>query len=307
MVEGFGGPWTTEPFRSLRMPDGAAVRAGEVSRSVTTRPQVCANSRSQRGLAAIRAYCGFMAPTLALILSFVALLGIPAEAGGAGGAAAWRWPVHGPVVRSFSLGPDPFARGQHRGIDIGAPRGAPVLSACTGVVSFAGLAGSNGPTVSVRCGALVATYLHLGSIAVHGGATAAAGHVLATVGDEGLHLGARQVAGRWAYVDPLALLGGDGPGAPPLGVAPRGRRAPPAAGPARPVPAPVVVPAPPMLSRVRAPALAVPGPAVGPGRRVPWPVWAGLALLAAAVPGGWSWRRRTRRGSARAPTAVGLE
>ena len=39
-------------------------------------------------------------------------------------ALAWTWPVDGPVLRPFVLGDDPYAAGQHRGIDIGATAGA---------------------------------------------------------------------------------------------------------------------------------------------------------------------------------------
>ena len=39
-------------------------------------------------------------------------------------AAAWTWPVAGPVLRPFSFGSDPYAGGQHRGVDIGAGRAA---------------------------------------------------------------------------------------------------------------------------------------------------------------------------------------
>ena len=33
------------------------------------------------------------------------------------GAGAWAWPVDGPVLRPFVFGGDPYAGGQHRGID----------------------------------------------------------------------------------------------------------------------------------------------------------------------------------------------
>ena len=41
----------------------------------------------------------------------------------AAGAFAWTWPAEGPVLRPFSVGPDPYAGGQHRGVDIGAAVG----------------------------------------------------------------------------------------------------------------------------------------------------------------------------------------
>ena len=47
------------------------------------------------------------------------------------GASAWAWPVDGPVLRPFVSDGDPYAGGQHRGIDIGAPTGSDVRSAAT--------------------------------------------------------------------------------------------------------------------------------------------------------------------------------
>ena len=35
------------------------------------------------------------------------------------GAQAWTWPIDGPVLRPFVFGSDPYAAGQHRGIDVG--------------------------------------------------------------------------------------------------------------------------------------------------------------------------------------------
>ena len=53
-------------------------------------------------------------------------------------AHAWTWPVAGPVLRPFSLGADTYAAGQHRGVDIGAELGSPVLAPAAGTVSFVG-------------------------------------------------------------------------------------------------------------------------------------------------------------------------
>ena len=43
-----------------------------------------------------------------------------------GAAAAWSWPADGPVLRPFHLGPDGYAAGQHRGVDVGGDAGSPV-------------------------------------------------------------------------------------------------------------------------------------------------------------------------------------
>jgi len=128
--------------------------------------------------------------------------------------AGWRWPVAGPVVSTFRYGSDPFARGQRRGIRIGAPLGTPVRSACAGRVRFAGSVGTSGQTISVACGGYVATYLHLSSLRVAAGDEVRQGERLARVGRSGRPaLGAAHLAfgiyvarRRWAYIDPLTLL-----------------------------------------------------------------------------------------------------
>lgn len=201
-------------------------------------------------------------------------------------AAAWLRPVSGGALRRFAVGPDRFAAGQHRGVDLASPPGAPVRSACDGRVRFAGVVGSAGRTVAVTCGPLIATYLHLGGIAVARGALVRAGDRLGVVGRSGrvvgpthLHLGARRVAdGR--YVDPLSLFGRR-PALPP-GVVPAPGRAPrPGLEPRqvrRPSPSPV-----PSEAAHRAPA------------GLPWPALAGLVLLAAAAAPAAATRRPGRR------------
>jgi len=217
----------------------------------------------------------------------------------AGAAGAWRWPVEGEVVREFAVGADRFAPGQHRGINVAAPVGTPVLAACGGRVRFAGPVADNGRTVSVVCRRHVATYLHLESVAVRRGQPVPPGTRLGTVGHTGrpdrgpvhLHLGARELAsGR--YVDPRDLLAAT-VSPPPVLAGPRTapRLRPTPLGPApRGVPARRTVPAP-APSPVRAPLTA----SSPPGRSVPLAAWAGLALLAAGLPVGALVRVRRRR------------
>jgi hypothetical protein len=187
--------------------------------------------------------------------------------------AAWRWPLRGEVRRPFAVtAARPYDAGQHRGVDLAARPGSVVRSACAGRVRFAGRIASSG-VVSVRCGALVATYLELGAVHAVRGRRVGAGARLGAVGPAAhLHLGAREArSGR--YVDPLTLL--RTPRGPTLGPAPD--VAPPARAPRAPAPrvAPVTGPEP---------------------AGVPVVVWVGLALVAAGLPiGGLLVRQRSRQ------------
>lgn len=189
---------------------------------------------------------------LALIGCLSSLLSALAPVGDASARPRWLWPVHGAVVARFALAGDRFAAGQRRGIDIAAlPRGV-VRAACGGRVSFAGVVPAAGRTVTVACGPLNATYLHLGSVAVHRGSVLVPGEPLGAVGPRGrLRLGARVRARRFGYVDPLRLLGADPPGSPPA-VGPRGPTEPYGAVPRLAFPAVARAPARP--AAVRAPA-----------------------------------------------------
>ncbi len=164
-------------------------------------------------------------------------------------AAAWTWPVQGPVLKPFALGTDPYAAGQHRGIDIGAPAGTNVRAAAGGEVSFAGTVPQGGKTVTIRTAdGYSVTHVHLGSIEVARGQQLAEGAALGTVGPSGeaehtvpyVHLGVRVAADPNGYVDPLGLLPPQAPASAPAQVV---------AGPA---PAPQAAPAqhPPAVSAV---------------------------------------------------------
>ena len=112
---------------------------------------------------------------LLFTLTAFLLLSTPAQ-------ASWSWPVRGDVITPYRNGDDPYAGGQHRGIDIAAAVGTPVVAAAGGEVRFAGTAGSSGLTVSVRTGdGFDTSYLHLSALAVRAGARVSAGERLGAV------------------------------------------------------------------------------------------------------------------------------
>jgi hypothetical protein len=203
---------------------------------------------------------------LALLLIVLAL---PADAVASGG---WNWPVRGELITQYRNGDDPYSGGQHRGIDVAAPVGAPVVAATSGTIQYAGVVGSSGLVVSQRSAddGHVLSYLHLSSASVRRGEQVAAGERLGEVGVSGersaepphLHFGVREAGDRHGYLDPLRFL------APPPVEAPQPRPVPvpvPAGEPVRPEPAPAAEPG---AATAPAPALvALPslGPAPAPG------------------------------------------
>ncbi|HEU5065763.1 MAG TPA: hypothetical protein VFT86_07730, partial [Gaiellaceae bacterium] len=65
-------------------------------------------------------------------------------------AAGWAWPVDGPVLRPFAADSDPYAGGQHRGIDIAGGAGAELRAPAAGVVSFTGRLPHEGLCLTIR-------------------------------------------------------------------------------------------------------------------------------------------------------------
>ncbi len=200
-------------------------------------------------------------PIRAVLTALAALLltvaaSLLASSPPAGAAPGWSWPVEGEILTAYRNGDDPYAGGQHRGIDIAAAVGTPVGAAAAGTVRFAGVAGSSGLTVSVRTsdGALDTSYLHLSGVAVGEGDQVATGQRLGTVGTSGrrsveashLHFGVRDAGSRHAYHDPLTYLPPPAPRSapePPRVPVPVGAPVPVAPAPVR-APDPVRVPAP---------------------------------------------------------------
>ena len=210
---------------------------------------------------------------LALVLLFLAVPPLLAGLPEARAAGNWLWPVRGELLSVYRNGSDPYAAGQHRGIDIAAPTGTPVDAATTGVVKFAGVAGDSGLTVSVRTadGRFDTSYLHLSSVDVQAGRRVRAGERIGAVGTTGrrsvaaphLHFGVRDAGRRHAYRDPLDFL--RPPANPPY------RPAAP-----RPVPVPVGAsprPAPQLVPRLLPPPALAPRPLAVP-RSAPVPTGA---------------------------------
>ncbi len=161
-------------------------------------------------------------------------------------ATAWTWPVSGQVLRPFSLGPDPYAGGQHRGVDIGAELGASVAAPAAGTVSFAGAVPNGGRAVTIQTDTGYAvTLLQLASAEVARGDVVGEGDVVGVVGasDDAVtpsphvHLGVRVASEPEGYVDPLGLL-------PPRPPEPVAATPPPPVPVSEPAPAPVPAPGP---------------------------------------------------------------
>ncbi|HEX2161009.1 MAG TPA: M23 family metallopeptidase [Thermoleophilaceae bacterium] len=213
-------------------------------------------------------------------------------------AENWTWPVRGHVLAAYVNAGGPYAPGQHRGIDVSASTGAPVVAAAGGKVRFAGLVGSSGLTVSVRTadGRFDTSYLHLATATVRAGQTVAPGQRIGTVGTSGrgstaaphLHFGVRY-AGTGRYRDPLDFL-------PPLrGVRDTPRGAPvtvrgplrvgPAPQPVRPHPVPIgAAPLPHPIRPHRFP-VADRRPIAAPASRTGWAIACAALICAAALLG----------------------
>jgi murein DD-endopeptidase MepM/ murein hydrolase activator NlpD len=116
------------------------------------------------------------------------------------------WPVSGYVTSSFGWR---WGR-MHEGIDIGAPTGAPIAAAASGVVIYAGWMSGYGNLVVVDHGGGFATaYAHMSAIASSPGQNVAQGQLLGYVGCTGHCFGSHlhfEVRVNGSPVDPLGYL-----------------------------------------------------------------------------------------------------
>jgi len=137
----------------------------------------------------------------------------PGLAVGAGERVWWRWPVRPrpPTLRPFRAPESAYGAG-HRGLDLGAAPGTPVLAVDAGRVTHAAVVAGRGTvTVAHRAG-LSSTYEPLMSMVANGTVVRAGDRVGTLRARDGpghcgvrvcLHLGARRGS---TYLDPYPLL-----------------------------------------------------------------------------------------------------
>jgi murein DD-endopeptidase MepM/ murein hydrolase activator NlpD len=128
-------------------------------------------------------------------------------------SSPWGWRIH-PILDRPEF---------HKGIDMAAPMGTPVLAAADGTVAFAGLRGNNGMLIKLEhTGQLMTAYSHLERVAsgLHPGSHVVKGQVIGYVGKTGLATGPHlyyevYVAGEQVnpaktnFAVPIHLAGGD--------------------------------------------------------------------------------------------------
>ena len=179
-----------------------------------SRPPVPSSRGRRRTLVAVAS-----ALLLAASVATVLLMPAAANAGAARPAVAeppassepWVWPVAPPVavLAPFRAPPTPYTAG-HRGIDLAAASGVPIVAPAAGVIRFAGPVAGRG-VISIDHGGGVLSAIEPIEAAVAAGTAVAPGDVLGTVASGGhcdgacVHFGVR-VDGE--YVSPFLFLGG---------------------------------------------------------------------------------------------------
>jgi murein DD-endopeptidase MepM/ murein hydrolase activator NlpD len=134
---------------------------------------------------------------------------LPPLAQGTTGRSGFMWPVHGRVISGYGPKEDGL---YNDGINIAAPKGAPVLAAASGVVAYVGDdLKSYGNLVLIRHGnGMITAYAHLASVRVKKGMTVRKGQSIGLVGSTGgvsssqLHFEIRQGS---KTCDPRQYLG----------------------------------------------------------------------------------------------------
>ena len=146
-------------------------------------------------------------PTAVVVISIAIASIVPGTEARAG---TWTWPVTGVVIRGFDPPDSPYGAG-HRGIDIAAPIGTPVLAVSSGTVTFAGSVGGHLFVTVNHGGGLASTYSWLSGLKVKKNDVVSTGQVIALSGPghpdvltPHLHFGVKLNGN---YVDPMLYLG----------------------------------------------------------------------------------------------------
>jgi len=114
------------------------------------------------------------------------------QAGSLPASMPMSWPVTGWISSPFGERLSPFTgkKELHKGLDISAPIGTPVLAPADGTVTFAGEADDGGFAVTVdHGGGLTTSYSHLRDAEVAAGQTVKRGQLIGHVGDLGQSTG----------------------------------------------------------------------------------------------------------------------
>lgn len=139
------------------------------------------------------------------------LLALCGGGGGVVGDGTLQWPLPGHTYISCHFGEvDAFGNAGHRGTDIPAPEGTPILAAHSGTVLVSGWNDSYGNQVLLDNGAGLSTrYAHMTKTAVTAGETVTAGQVIGYVGSTGDSTGNHlhfEVMQNGVRCDPLSVV-----------------------------------------------------------------------------------------------------
>ena len=139
------------------------------------------------------------------------LLALCGGVGGVVGDGTLQWPLPGHTYISCHFGEvDAFGNAGHRGTDIPAPEGTPILAAHSGTVLVSGWNDSYGNQVLLDNGAGLSTrYAHMTATAVTAGETVMAGQVIGYVGSTGDSTGNHlhfEVMQNGARCNPLSVV-----------------------------------------------------------------------------------------------------
>ena len=139
------------------------------------------------------------------------LLALCGGVGGVVGDGTLQWPLPGHTNITCHFGEvDAFGNAGHRGTDIPAPEGTPILAAHSGTVLVSGWNNSYGNQVLLDNGAGLSTrYAHMTATAVTAGETVTAGQVIGYVGSTGDSTGNHlhfEVMQNGARCNPLSVV-----------------------------------------------------------------------------------------------------